>query len=157
MILPPQSRLLVFEEMEYKGKLGQTYKLLCFDIYKDYLLYILSLGSHPTAYIVLDEDDKLYGLNMDELDSIPDLYCHGGFTYSKNTLTVPGYSYVNEHEKKWVIGWDYGHHRDWTNLLPEDIQLEFGSKKWTTREILNECREVIDMIIEYNKKMEALD
>lgn len=152
MILPPQSRLLVFEEMEYKGKLGKTFKLLCFDVYKDYELYILSLGSHPTAYIVLAENNKLYGLTMDELDNIPGLYCHGGFTYAKNTLNIPGYMFVNQHEKKWVIGWDYGHHRDWTTLLPEDIQKEYGFKKWTTREIIKECHEVIDSIIEYNKK-----
>jgi len=141
----------IFEEMEYKGKLGETFKLLCFDIYKDYELYILSLGSHPTAYIVLAENNKLYGLTMDELDHIPGLYCHGGFTYAKNTLNIPGYMYVNQHEKKWVIGWDYGHHRDWTTLLPEDIQKEYGFKKWTTCEIIKECHEVIDSIIEYNK------
>ena len=88
---------------------------------------------------------------MCELDEISDLHCHGGFTYAENTLTIPGYSYVNEHEKKWVIGWDYGHHMDWTTLIPEAIQKEFGFKKWTTQEVLDECRRVIDSIIEYNK------
>lgn len=151
MILPPQSRLLVFEEMDYKGDtISRNPKLLCFDIYKDYEYYILSLDAYPTAYIAVHKDDKMYGLGLRELDETP-VYCHGGFTYANKILTGPNYRWVNEYEDKWVIGWDYGHYNDWANYLPEDIQLQFCCKKWTTREIIKECHEVIDSIIEYNK------
>lgn len=138
----------IFEEMEYSSEINFK-KVLSFDIYKNYQYYIFNMGAHPTAYIVLDKTDKLYGLNMEELDEILGVHC--GFTYAENQLQSKDYSYVNLKEDKWVIGWDYGHYKDWSGLFPDDLNSDMGNKKWTTHEILTEVHEAIDKIIEYNK------
>lgn len=46
----------------------------------------------------------------------------------------------------WVIGWDYAHSGDSYGL--DDI---IGGKKWSTGEIIKECEDVINQIIEINK------
>ena len=141
----------IFKEMEYTGEtISNNPIVLCFDIYKDYPFYIFSLGAHPTAYIVLSETDKLYNWCNVDLDNVADV--HGGFTYTSNILTGPDYSYVNEYEKKWVIGWDYGHYCDWTSLMSDEANLMCNNKKWTTQEILDEVYEAIDMIVKYNEE-----
>ena len=138
----------VFEEMEYSAEI-KFRKVLCFEIYKAYPLYIFNMGAHPTAYIVVDKTDKLYGLGMADLDEI--LNVHHGVTYADNSLGRKGYSYVNRDEDKWVIGWDYGHFRDWSGLFPDELNNEMGNKKWTTEEILTEVHEAIEEIIKYNR------
>ena len=52
-------------------------------------------------------------------------------------------------KKGWFIGWDYAHFGDYidcgdaalNNMFPND-------KKWTTEEIVEECKNVIDQIVE---------
>ena len=143
----------IFEEMEYRAtmRIAETVNVLNFDIYKGYQYYILNLSTHPCSYIVLDETDKLYGKDIDELDETG-IYCHGCWSYAEKTLSSKTNSYVNEYEKKWVIGWDYSHHKDWVSYMSEETNLMLGNKKWATSEMRTEIREVIDQIIEYNKE-----
>lgn len=143
----------IFEEMEYMNTHKvELCKVLNFDEYKGYYYYILNLSIHPCAYVVLNKDDKLFGKSCDEIERLNVIYCHGGFTYSENTLYSKKYAYVSEHEDKWVIGWDYGHYKDWSGLYSDDMNKQLGNHKWTTSEIQIEVREVIDQIIEYNKR-----
>lgn len=140
----------IFQEMEYKyGPINRNPTVLAFDIYQGYHLYIFSLDTHPTAYIVLNHGDKLYGKNLDELDQV--LYVHGGFSYAKDSLCGENYSYVHPYEKQWVIGWDYGHYRDWAGYMSDELNQQMNNKKWTTKEILAEVHEAIDEIVKYNK------
>ena len=142
----------IFEEMVYKytAEIAKEVTVLNFDIYKGYCYYILNLGTHPCSYIVLDETDKLYGKSISELDET-NIYGHGGFTYAEDKLQSPTYSYVNKYENKWVVGYDYGHYRDWAGYMSKEDNEMLGNKKWTTSELRTEIREVIDEIVEYNK------
>lgn len=133
------------KEMEY-GK-ERKIELLCKDKYKNYNYYILNLGTHPTAYIEIPKEDKLYRKSYDEIYRIGcDIDVNGGLTYSDNELM--GISSDN-----WFIGWDYTHCNDYCGYeedMPESIRT-YG-KKWTTKEIIDECKNAIDQIIEFESK-----
>lgn len=130
------------KEMKY-GK-ERIIELLCNDKYKTYNYYILNLGTHPTAYVEIPKGHKLFGINyMDIEDSID---VHGGLTYSDNEL-------MGIKSENWFIGWDYAHCGDYCGYeedMPESIRT-YG-KKWTTEEIIEECKNAIDQIIEFENK-----
>ena len=109
--------------------------------YKGHKFAILSLGSHPTAYVenkmdITDcYDCRLYNVGV-----------HGGFTYC-------GTGHWNEESTKisW-LGWDYAHYGDY--CYGDTSQ---DSKQWTTAEIYDEVKSVIDQIVaveEYNDSPE---
>lgn len=105
--------------------------------YKGYEYIVLSLFSHPTAYVILDKNHKWFGKSEEEIN----ISCHGGLTYSSNTLS----DIITEEEDKWVIGWDYSHNilGDYSGMI-----IELGGKKWTTKEIIDEVIEFIDSMEE---------
>lgn len=110
------------------------------DKYKGYQYYILTMGTHPTAYVNVPKESKYYGKFYLDID---DIVVHGGLTYSDDNLRTN----EGRFEGGWYIGWDYNHWGDFNVLL-----LHFGSshceKKWTVEEITEDCRSVIDQIIE---------
>ena len=112
-------------------------ELLYKDNYKGYNYYILNLGTHPTAYIEIPKGHLLYAKNYNEID----IDVHGGLTYSDNHLQIL-------ENGNWFIGWDYAHFYDYMPLYDEIID-ESGIKlkKWTTEEIIEECKDVIEQII----------
>ena len=133
------------KEMEY-GKERRT-ELLCKDKYKNYNYYVLNLGTHPTAYIEIPKENKLYRKSYDEIYKIGcDIDVHGGLTYSNNEL-------MGVKSENWFIGWDYAHCGDYCGyeeFMPESIRT-YG-KKWTTEEIIEECKNAIDQIIDFESK-----
>lgn len=133
------------KEMEY-GKERRT-ELLCKDKYKDYNYYVLNLGTHPTAYIEIPKEDKLYGKSYNEIYRMGcDIDVNGGLTYSDNKL-------IGIKSENWFIGWDYAHCNDYCGYeedMPESIRT-YG-KKWTTEEIIEECKNAIDQIINFESK-----
>jgi hypothetical protein len=134
-----------FKVMEY-GKEGRT-ELLCKDKYKNYNYYVLNLGTHPTAYIEIPKENKLYRKSYDEIYKIGcDIDVHGGLTYSDNEL-------MGVKSENWFIGWDYAHVGDYCGYeenMPESIRV-YG-KKWTTEEIIEECKNAIGQIIDFESK-----
>ncbi len=133
------------KEMEY-GKESRT-ELLFKDKYKNYNYYILNLGTHPTAYIEIPKEDTLYKKSYDEIYRIGcDIDVNGGLTYSDNEL-------MGVKSENWFIGWDYAHCCDYCGYeedMPESIRT-YG-KKWTTEEIIEECKNAIDQIIDFENK-----
>lgn len=127
-------------------------ELLHSDKYKGYNYYILNLGTHPTAYVEIQKDNVLYGKDYNEIyDEDYDIDVHGGLTYSNSYLM--GIETVN-----WFIGWDYAHWNDYAGYdlrFPSEWQTD--SKKWTTEEIIKECEDAIDQIIEIQKKNDILE
>lgn len=103
--------------------------------YRKMLWAVMDYGSHPCAYVRLPKGHCLQG--KDYMD-IP-INCHGGLTYSSSSLKV---SAKKEIKGAW-IGWDYSHYGDYCSILPF-----LKGKKWTTREIVAECKSVIDQIME---------
>ena len=128
-------------------------ELLHFDKYKGYNYYILNLGTHPTAYVEIPKDNVLYGKDYNEIyDEGYYIDVHGGLTYSNSYLM--GIETVN-----WFIGWDYAHCYDYSgyyDLIKDSVLIE-GTKKWTTEEIIKECEDAIDQIIEIQKKNDILE
>ena len=74
-----------------------------------------------------------------------DIDVNGGLTYSDNKLM--GISSDN-----WFIGWDYAHAYDYMGYYTEGEFLAEETKKWTTEEIIDECKNAIDQIIEFESK-----
>ena len=105
-------------------------------VYKDYHYAIVSLGSHPCAYIELPKEHKYYGKGYDDIP----IDCHGGLTYSSEGLLPSNHDC---HRDGFWIGWDYAHLGDycgWFNVF------DSTGKKWTTEEILQEVKEVIEQL-----------
>ena len=105
-------------------------KILYSGEYKGHKFAIINLWSHPTAYV----ENKM-GIT-DYCDfHLNDVRVHGGFTYC-------GTGHWSEESKNtsW-LGWDYAHYGDYIygNTL--------SGKQWTTEEIYDEVKSVIDQII----------
>lgn len=122
--------------MEYKqiSSPQRNGDILAHDFYKDYEYYILSLQTHPVAYVLLTKKDKLYG---NEYECEMKINCHGGLTYADK------YFSKSSKEERWTIGWDYAHDGDRFGLI--------SGKEWTTEEIYEEVKDVIEQVIEINK------
>lgn len=98
---------------------------------KDYV--IVNLGIHPCAYV---QSDKNCCGTFEEP-------AHCGFTFY-NTLSHWEKHADNEKQKiilrKKFVGWDYGHYGDYSPYWQE-------GKKWTTEEILENVKEVIEWLL----------
>ena len=103
-------------------------------LYRGFHFYILTMGSHPCAYIDVGHSEFL----ADEIN------CHGGITYGDGILaTVP--------EKSYFIGWDYAHCNDYlafNDRLAKEFGEPYRAHKYTISEIVKECANVIDQIID---------
>lgn len=102
--------------------------------YRGFHFYILTMGSHPCAYV-----DVGYSVFLAH-----EINCHGGITYGDNILaTVP--------EKSYFIGWDYAHYNDFLTFndrLAKEYGESYHAHKYTLTEIVKECINVIDQIID---------
>lgn len=72
--------------------------------------------------------------------------CHGGLTYSNDYL-LKG---TPDEQFGWWIGWDYAHCHDYAPYYSQAEAALMNLHKWTTKEIFEEVREVIEQLI--NKK-----
>lgn len=119
-----------------KNRLGSTEQIAA-GTYKNFDYYVLNLRTHPTAYVDVSTS-PLKGVLYNHID----ISCHGGITYSESTLKTVD-------KKGWFIGWDYAHYGDYMDYGHADVNNMFpNNKKWTTEEIVEECKNVIDQIIE---------
>lgn len=92
--------MVSIRQMKYKNE-RQT-KILAEGTYKGFQYFILSLGTHPTAYVVT----KYIELNEEEQIFFP---VHGGITYQERYLKIPSKTLA---QRSNVIGWDYAHSGD---------------------------------------------
>jgi hypothetical protein len=106
-------------------------------VYLDHKFVILNLGTHPTAYVeckITDckgyDDERLYDVDV-----------HCGFTYFDQ-------AHWNPQDDTLYLGWDYGHCGDYAGYYANfpDL-LPLGDKKWTTQEIYDEVKVVIEDLI----------
>ena len=134
------------KEMVYQK--DRKTEILYHGFYKDYEFYILNLGTHPTAYVNVINNNLLVMKDYDEID----IDVHGGLTYSQDCL------YINDEREKvkgWFIGWDYAHYDDYDGYeinLPKELST-YG-KKWTTEEIFEDVKDVIDQCVDYKDTKE---
>ncbi len=143
--------------MKIKPMIYQTDRkceLLYQETYKGYNYYIMNLGTHPTAYIEIPKENELYGKNHNDIYDICDIDVHGGLTYSASDL-------IGAKDNSWFIGWDYAHAGDYMGYYSDmkewdlnSINLLADDKKWTTEEIIEECKSGINQIIKFLKGKE---
>lgn len=119
-------------EMVYSRE--RRMKILAEGIYKGRKYCILSLGVYPTAYV---EYRYEFDEESEEYFNIP---CHGGITFQD-------YARWKKDDNTRYIGWDYGHVGDFIGSIGQQDR-----KKWTTEEIYEEVKNVIDYLNEYERK-----
>ncbi len=131
---------LKYKQMKYQTT--RECEILLEGKFKNYQFYILNLGTHPTAYIEIPKDSKLFQKSYVEIYEMGlDLDVHGGLTYASSGL-------ASIKENSWFIGWDYAHFGDYYGYGDILSKLFRGSdKKWTTEEIFNDVACAIDQII----------
>jgi hypothetical protein len=124
-------------EMKY-GKVDL--EVLVNEEYLGHEYLILNLcGRYPTAYVRLKDNEILNDYDDYEIE------VHGGLTFLGTPLT--------REDGTW-LGWDYGHYCDYNYYL-EDLYNDMNlskKKKWTTEEIQEEAKSVIEQLIEMFKK-----
>ena len=124
-------------EMVYTSERLESPMILATDTYKGLTYYVLNLGTHPCAYVDVTGTDLQYK-DYNDID----IECHFGLTYSREYLNG-----VNR--KGWFIGWDYAHCDDYVGYKEPFFEtMRSKGKRWTTEEIVAECKDVIDQIIE---------
>lgn len=133
------------KEMVYSSTMSRRRDVLEDNYYKGYHYVVLSFGTHPCGYVEVPKGNKLYGLNM---DSLPYIDCHGGVTYTRSYLGLDNNS--KAYKDSWFIGWHYAHYMDYVGGL--FVISDFNDKKWTTAEIVDECKSVIEQLIIYEKE-----
>ena len=124
------------KEMTYHTDRFPKPEILSQGEYKNFKYYVLNLGTHPCAYIDVT-DTKLDGVDYSDID----IDCHGGLTYAKYYLNG-----IDESGERYFIGWDYAHICDYTGY-EEMISPCIVGRKWTTKEMVNECKDVINQIV----------
>ena len=117
-------------EMIYTKNRKQT--ILDKGNYNEFNYVIVSYGTHPCCYVELPKGNKYYNQDYDDIN----ISCHGGLTFADNRDFGNG--------EKFYIGWDYAHYNDYTSY--------FDGKKWTTKELLKEVKEVINQLVESEVK-----
>lgn len=132
----------MIEKIKNNPLYGDERKIVLTDNYKGLTYYIVTLGSYPCVYVNVKDtilDEKPY-------EDIP-IKCHGGLTYSADSLWVT-------EDKGWFIGWDYAHLGDlfYSQYLIDMGVIDITSKEWTIDEIKEECKNVIDQLIELTEK-----
>lgn len=105
--------------------------------YQDFDYVILSLGTHPTAYIRIPKGHRYYKKHYDDIN----IDCHYGLTFSEDNLA---FNPINIQDS-WWIGWDYAHCNDQIGSYKSE-SIGDETKKWTTTEILLEVKNVIQQL-----------
>ena len=135
--------------MEYNAELWRKMKpeKLYQGQVRGFDVVIVNMGSHPCAYIALDEGHPLTEKLKDTEAGydVLDLPVHGGLTFS-------GYGNgIFLDDKTFWIGWDYAHTGDYIDmgLVGEAMKLmaDRNAKRWTTEEIYNEIEGTIPYLI----------
>lgn len=123
------------KEMIYKNREGnKSPEILHEEDIGGYKILIISMYSHPCAYIGFPKEHSLSGVSYSELgDSGIYGVVNGGFTYSGKANK----ELEKDFGDMWFIGWDYCHSEDYTIYWNE-------GKKWTTQEIYKECLEQLE-------------
>ena len=126
------------KEMVYSPEMRQK-EILFKGEYKEHKFCILNLGWHPTAYV----ECKINNIQYYGDDRLDDISVHGGFTY------FDGVNWDDKEDKCVYLGWDYGHCYDYSglDLKYPDLYNDIPRKKWTTSEIFEEVKSVIEQLI----------
>lgn len=131
-----ENQMTIYKEMKYQMRLSEA-ETLADGQEGPYKWKVLSLGTHPCGYVAIPKGHPFYG--KDYCDIEDKIEVHGGITFGGKLRNFEG---------RW-IGWDYAHAGDYTYL---PIYVDVGDKRWTTKEIVDECLNVIKQLRSYEEK-----
>jgi len=132
------------KEMVYQA--DRTIEVLDSGEIDGYGYYILSLGTHPTAYINLPEGHPAEK-GVYDYDDVA-IECHGGLPYGGAILNLPDGPIEGR-----FIGWDYAHYEDYIGSMSAFVAISSNAWRiWTTEKILAEVRYVIRQLKEMCKE-----
>lgn len=120
------------------GARSRNCKILYKGECKEHKFAIISLGTHPCAYV----ENKLDITDYYD-DKLNDVQVHGRFTYCGRCY----WDYIATEES--YLGWDYANDGDFTviDIFCTESKLCTEGKQWTTEEIYDEVQHVIDQLI----------
>lgn len=124
--------------------------LLHFGVYREKCYMIVSMGTHPNAYVICRKGEKYYNEEYGEIDLFK---VEINYARSIEDVKELGMEFdlflINNQIKPddWVIGWDYGHSGDYNGHYGSFYE-GYEGKKWTTEEIDREVKFVIDEILD---------
>lgn len=136
----------------------------------DYRCVVLgtSMG-HRCGYVGLPKGHDLEGVYYGKID----VDVHGGLTFGRENENYP----VENAEKRWYIGFDCAHCYDIIDtqlldeLLPEKeaeemksiydplvnpLRNTIGGHLWTTEDVENELRNLVEQLKNYSEKMDVI-
>lgn len=130
------------KQMIYTPNINNKGEILATGTYKNFKYYVVSYGTHPCAYVDVSNTSLA---NKDYNEN--DIVCHGGLTYGRDYLSAVDTKRANG---KWCIGWDYAHYGDYMPNFHINMFGVYGEweKQWTTEEIVAECKNVINQIVD---------
>lgn len=141
------------KEMIYGTRKCESF-ILAKGQYRGHKYYVLSMGTYPTAYVSVEID--LREMKWEDIEQLFDKCpIHGGISYAHRGLP---YEELDESVKDIsFIGWNYSHICDYVGSAPSSLKSK--AKKWTTAEIVDECINVIDKMVEpwYNDKPDTTE
>lgn len=85
------------------------------------------------GYVIITFDNKLYGLNYDDISSKINCYPHGGLTYA------------NDIDGKWIIGFDCAHAGDLCPAFPY-----FDGIYRTKEFVIKECEGLAEEVSKFS-------
>ena len=143
---------MIIKEMIYGTRKCRPF-ILAEGQYRNHKYYVLSMETYPTVYVSVEID--LREMKWEDVEQLFD-QCpiHGGISYAHRGLP---YEELDESVKDIsFIGWDYSHICDYVGSISPSLKSK--AKKWTTAEIVDECMNVIDKMVEpwYNDKPDSV-
>ena len=138
---------MVYRPLKESETLYNSCQILDESRYNGYHYMIVSYGTHPCAYVELPKAHGLYGRDVYKFDDFP-IVCHGGITFSLCEVGLFPLEHKN-HRVGFLICWDYNHYNDYHayDIDPAKADRIFRcDKKWTTEEILEEVKNVINQL-----------
>ena len=134
-------------ELYVPGRHYKYYNIVERGIIRGFPWVIITLGSHPCAYVAVDPKHPYYAMDYDDMYS-KDIYleCHGGVTYTE----FDKYTRTWAAQDLWWIGWDYAHAGDYDAEQDRGtgfVKKEF-SHKWTLKEIKKDVLKMIAQLEE---------
>ena len=139
-------RLKTKREMEYGERMDKPMVLEEGECY-GYDYKIVSFGTHPCAYIKVDQNNLLFGKFYTAVDNDNTCPAHGGFTYCNGSILAGSTDVLLDVEDGWWFGWDYSHIGDYNSIMPD-----IGGKKWRVVEIRQNVAEVAHWLEKYEIK-----
>lgn len=124
------------KELVYKKTNNQP-EIIAENMYRGVKYVCVNQGFYPSAFVLCDQEFLDRYVDYYEIQGI---HVHGGVTYAGPINQVRG---LEDYEGV-CFGWEYGHIGDWQGYMSDAMNESEGNKRYTTRMIINDCKDVID-------------